>query len=401
MRKQTALITAVVAFTVALSLTIAASTDDLTKDLTIHEWGTFTTVAAVDGTAAEWLPLGGSNDLPCFVEVYKNLQLKSLPRALGQPLDYVKARTQLLGSVRMETPVMYFYSPRRETVNVRVAFPRGFITEWYPAATVYQALVGTEALRKPNTSATITWKNVEVLPPDSNTKFIQGSSRSHYYAARATDANPIRVSASNEKFLFYRGVGSFPAPINVTVTEQGGIRMKHLRGKPSVILFNSHAGKLGYQVVDSSRDEITLEPPALTGNFESLREQLEAVLVGQGLYAKEAAAMVETWRDSWFEEGTRVFYIVPPSMVDTILPLTVEPKAAHVARVFVGRVEVIMPATVKTVADAIAANDTATLESYGRFLGPIADRLPSTPGVQGLLTQALVKYDSKAAGCSN
>ena len=75
MRKQTALITAVVALTVALGVTIAASTDDLTKalDMTVHEWGTFTTVAAVDGTAAQWLPLGGSNDLPCFVEVYKNL----------------------------------------------------------------------------------------------------------------------------------------------------------------------------------------------------------------------------------------------------------------------------------------------------------------------------------------
>src|SRR5204863_402977 len=163
----------------------------------------------------------------------------------------------------------------------------------------------------PDTTATIAWRNVEVLPPGSKEEFIQGSSRSHYYAARATDANPIRVSASNEKFLFYRGVGNFPVPINVTVTEQGGIRMKHLRGKPSVILFNSHAGRLGYQVVDSTRDEVTLAPPALTGNFESLRKELEAVLVSQGLYAKEASAMVETWRDSWFEEGTRVFYIVP------------------------------------------------------------------------------------------
>jgi hypothetical protein len=403
MTKRIALITAVVAFTIALGVTIAASTDDLTKpkDLTVHEWGTFTTVAAVDGTAAQWLPLGGSSDLPCFVEVYKNLQSKELPRAVGQPLDYAKARTQLLGSVRMETPVLYFYSPRRETVNVRVAFPKGFITEWYPLATVNQTLIGTESLRKPNTGATIAWKNVEVLPPDSKAEFIQGSSRSHYYAARATDANPIRVSASHEKFLFYRGVGNFPAPINVTVTDEGGLRIKHLRGKPSVILFNSHGGRLGYRVVDTSKDEAVLAPPALTGNFDSLRKQLEAVLVSQGLYAKEAAAMVETWRDSWFEEGTRVFYIVPPAMVDTILPLTMEPKAAHVARAFVGRVEVLMPATIKNVAEAIAAKDTKTLETYGRFLGPIADRLPSTPGMRELLNQALATYDRAAAGCSN
>ena len=32
----------------------------------------------------------------------------------------------------METPVIYFYSDREQTVNVRVRFPHGLITEWYP-----------------------------------------------------------------------------------------------------------------------------------------------------------------------------------------------------------------------------------------------------------------------------
>jgi hypothetical protein len=34
----------------------------------------------------------------------------------------------------------------------------------------------------------------------------------------------------------------------------------------------------------------------------------------------KAAAMVETWRDSWFEEGTRLFYFLPQVTVDRILP---------------------------------------------------------------------------------
>ena len=37
----------------------------------VHEWGTFTTVAGEDGFAAQWLPLGGEQDLPCFVEHFK------------------------------------------------------------------------------------------------------------------------------------------------------------------------------------------------------------------------------------------------------------------------------------------------------------------------------------------
>ena len=36
-------------------------------DLTVHEWGTFTSVAGVDGTAIEWDALGCKNDLPGFV----------------------------------------------------------------------------------------------------------------------------------------------------------------------------------------------------------------------------------------------------------------------------------------------------------------------------------------------
>ena len=48
-------------------------------------------------------------------------------------------------------------------------------------------------------------------------------------------------------------------------------------------------------------------------------------LVKQGLYRKEAAAMVSTWSDSWFEEGTRLFYFMPQSKVDEILPLQIRP----------------------------------------------------------------------------
>ena len=32
----------------------------------MHEWGTFTSVAAEDGTAVDWVPQQGPRDLPCF-----------------------------------------------------------------------------------------------------------------------------------------------------------------------------------------------------------------------------------------------------------------------------------------------------------------------------------------------
>src|SRR5438132_371630 len=58
-----------------------------------------------------------------------------------------------------------------------------------------------------------------------------------------------------------------------------------------------------------------------------------------GLYPKEAAAMVDTWRDSWFEPGSRLFYVAPRQAVDAILPLNVTPAPGSVVRVFVGRIE--------------------------------------------------------------
>src|SRR6266576_999120 len=86
--------------------------------LTAHEWGTFTSIADSTGRAAQWSPLTGSTDLPAFVEHFRNAGFK-----LG-----------LRGTVRMETPVLYLYDSREETVSVKVAFSKGVITEWYPRA---------------------------------------------------------------------------------------------------------------------------------------------------------------------------------------------------------------------------------------------------------------------------
>ena len=92
--------------------------------------------------------------------------------------------------------------------------------------------------------------------------------------------------------------------------------------------------------------------------------------------------MVETWRDSWFEDGLRLFYIVPrgsiPGSIDDVLPLEVTPAPASTARVFVGRIELITPAIVAEVKDGILRRDRAPIAKYGRFLKPILARMTSS-----------------------
>ena len=200
---------------------------------------------------------------------------------------------------------------------------------------------------------------------------------SHYYAARNTDAAPIQVGAQQEKFLFYRGLAAFPVQIGATVAADGAIDVRQTGDSPAAtaILFEKRGNKFGYRVVHDLGAHATLTRPELTASFNALRADLEKALVAQGLYAKEAAAMVDTWRDSWFEEGTRLFYFLPQQAVDRILPLDITPAPAQITRAFVGRLEVITPEVRRTVAEAIRTHDQPTLTRFARFLEPIANEM--------------------------
>lgn len=363
-------------FVAALSVT-AATFQTRQPPVVVHEWGTFTTVAGEDGQAVKWLPLGGPTDLPCFVDVYKNRLYKVLNANAEAPvpITYDVARSSLVATVRMETPVIYFYADKPTAVSVKVKFPRGLITEWFPYATVVQPQVTPVVLEDPGVVSTIDWPHVEVAP-GRNVTLPMGNGSSHYYAARATDAAPVRVNGQDEKFLFYRGVASFPVPIAAKLGENG-VTLTNLGADPipGVILFENRAGKLSFTAVGTVASTTTVARPTTVTDVKSLHAQLIEYLKGLGLYQREAEAMVATWRDSWFEEGTRVFYMVPPAAVERILPLTVLPAPTSVARVFVGRMEIITPESLLMVQNALANNDIATLEKRGRFLGPMADRL--------------------------
>jgi len=372
------LILLTIATLVAFCFTASADTPDMAEEarlhsvvsnakavyasLTAHEWGTFTSIAGKEGRAIEWSPLTGSTDLPSFVEHFRDPGFK-----LG-----------LRGTVRMETPVLYFYSQREENVSVHVSFFNGVLTEWYPHASRVEPegnLYG-EALRGVGARGTIAWDSI-ALTPGGGAEYPEGDRGNHYFAARMTSSTPLRVKGATEeqqeKFLFYRGVASFSVSVSAALGPEGKVRVRnHADGEiPATILFERRGEKVGYRIGDALQKEAVLDPPELNSRIEDLGRDLEGILVGQGLYQDEARAMVETWRSSWFEEGSRLLYIVPPTFVNEVLPLTIRPEPAQTVRVFVGRMELITPATEKEVAIALATQDTETLKVYGRFLEPI------------------------------
>jgi hypothetical protein len=349
-------------------------------DLTAHEWGTFTSIVGRNGQAVEWSPLNGSVELPSFVEHINGAQFKA----------------GLRGTVRMETPVLYFYSPHETAVSVKVRFSHGVITEWYPQASRVEPNPGQvldrEALFHRRSSGSIEWNSVTVSP-NLAASFPRGhqpgdDEDNQYYAARETSAAPLVVKTAagdrQEKFLFYRGVSTFSVPLSATVTAEGKVDVTNLMQPeiPSVILFERRGDKLGYRLGGELQREMSLDPPQLTATVESMTRDLQDILVSQGLYSDEARAMIETWRQSWFEEGSRLFYIVPSGFLNQILPLTVHPAPSQSVRVFVGRLELVTPATTQAVEKILATHDIAGLQKYNRFLEPILDEMKAANPAQ-------------------
>lgn len=379
---------------IAQAADIATDNKGPQSTFTLHEWGTFTSIAGANGMALKWQPFGGPTDLPCFVHRFQ-----------------VGYKANLSGKVRLETPVIYFYAPQAMTARVHVAFPKGYITEWYPNATHVARPIGSgnipstgdvprgPGMRAPDEGEpdSIEWPEVHI---DSSAAphYPFQIEASNYYTARSTDSAPLTAAGETEKFLFYRGVGDFQPPIAVDNAAGGRLRVRNLAKSdiPAAILFQNSRGTIRYRALGALQSEMVAELPKTEANPDVLRADLETILMGQGLFPAEAHAMVVTWRDSWFEEGTRVFYIVPESEMESILPLQVEPRPNRIARAFVGRVEVITPEMRNIVSTAIERGDRVTLEKYGRFLQPIAESLPAS----GLALEVFQKYLSLETACA-
>jgi hypothetical protein len=366
---------------------LRAQTTLADSELVAHEWGTFTSISGIGGEAVEWLPLTGSTDLPGFVEHLGNSSAKG----------------GLRGTVRMETPVLYFYSPRPQTVSVRVRFRKGLITEWYPHGRVSPGVANQLPLRDFEAGGGVSWSSVS-LDPAEGTDFAREDRENHYYAARETGATPLRVMTTHgtqhERFLFYRGVAAFPPPVGATVVGGGKLRLVNLDEDPisRLVLFERRGERVGYRVIGPLRGGTVVAPAELNqSDVRLLTDELEQILITSGLYQDEAHAMIETWKDSWFEEGCRLFYIVPSGFVDRVLPLSVKPTPAQVARVFVGRIELVTPSTERAVEEGFVTQDTAILKKYARFLEPILTVMMSKESDPARVAR-LQGYLNRAAG---
>ena len=128
---------------------------------------------------------------------------------------------------------------------------------------------------------------------------------SHYYAARNTDAAPLRIGDQQEKMIFYRGLGHFAPPLRARYDGDGKLEVRNTGSEPIpfVIAFENQNGALGFRIAENVTNSLKMDAPELTQDLGALRQTLTTRLTALGLYPKEARAMVEYWSDSSLTEG--------------------------------------------------------------------------------------------------
>jgi hypothetical protein len=345
---------------------------------TAHEWGTFTSIQGTDGVPIAWQSLI-ENDLPDFVY---NRTRAADAQLLGAPLNPF-AKGAIAATQRIETPVIYFYSLKPKTVDVRVDLPQGTITEWYPQITKFGPAYGQTITPfidpAQRGKSFIEWSKVQIVP-GSQAQFPDEKRPSHYYAARATDATPIQVTPpatqpikangegtpkpQDEKFLFYRGVASFASPLLARATSDHTVVMQNLLDQPlqHIFVIDQRAGEyhFSYHAELAAKKELSADISILSSRTqrekgrEQLIQSMRKSLIAAGLFEKEAASMVKTWEDSWFDEqGVRILYVLPEKWVEATMPLKFTPAPVKTARVYVGRAELFTPKLEQTLTQLV------------------------------------------------
>ncbi len=340
-------------------------------DYVAHEWGTFTSLQGADGVQFDWDPFGTA-DLPSFV--FNTMNPARVPErpAFFNPGKWFKGGRQFL-----EGRFTSFYAKekRRVIVELRVDDMMRSVsfvgpTEWYPnLPQVGKAMMRMPRYPQPHL-VDRRWGDVELLPGvDESKLYPTDGTDSYYYAARETDAVPLQVASYDaayhpiqlpEKFLFYRGISKFNAPLEVCQLDDfpGQTTLANHAKQPLKAVFiyalQGDRAKLVHLSdipADDSAHWLNISSPDLPWRpvaevRAEFTAKMRAALLSAGLYEKEAAAMVKMWGDSWFTEpGVRVLYTLPRTWADEVLPLKLTPAPKELSRVFVGRAELITPAT--------------------------------------------------------
>jgi len=338
------------------------------QPLVIHEWGTFTSFQDEAGRS-----LGGINSddepVPSFCH---DLDALLIAHSGEVPPVLYKGVASCLPEVtmRLETPVLYFHVPGGVTcpltATVRVGFRGGWLTQFYPEAeTDGYARAGGLTER---TFGTLTWNSLTI---GVDGKGPETTERVWTAPRNVQAASVSTANGESEKFLFYRGVGHLPCPLQLKRSADGVM----LEGRSQIgpCISDRQPMSVRHLWLASFREDgacafRSLAPVTLDGRTPSpeqaalftvparfarddyssaklsqLRTQMRLALQEEGLFPDEAEALLNTWELSYFKStGLRLFFMVPKAWTDSYLPLDVS-VPCDIKRAMVGRLELVTP----------------------------------------------------------
>ena len=397
----------------ALALAGVPTEPHTSEDLIVHEWGTFLAMGGSDGVTLDGM-YHEEHALPAFVHARSRDQLR-LPTAI----------------LKGETPVIYFYTDRAQKVRVEVKFPQGIWTQWYPQAQMLRPALSQTGNPLEPANGRILWCAEVIpeasfranpkrtfIPPDlvgrpANPQIGQSeppavSGDALWNFARQVDAAIVRTPdytregapGEVEKFLFYRGLGKAPLPFTFSA-ENGGTLQSSAEDRFGarhifVLRIENGRGSFSYREAIQPGERLTGLIPSLEDCAEpvdrladALADALAARLEDSGLYAKEARAMVNTWKTSYFQsEGVRALIVMPQAWTDEFIPITITPRPRELVRVMVGRLELLTPERERRAEAAVRALGSdreslrreafAFLRDQGRYVEPVIRRVLGT-----------------------
>jgi hypothetical protein len=363
-----------------LSLTVAAAAFGADENrLTVHEWGTFTSLQDESGNS-----IGGINSDDEPVPFFVHRLLWEL--IIGTPSQGVP-RCHPDVTMRLETPVVYIHRPKgdegKRNLQLSAEFHGGWISEYFPQAKLeVDGKDATQEFRlkpiKPSTTSKISWD----ITLDGGG--VAPETEDHVWVApRAVAAADVTAGAERERYLFYRGVGHLDAPLRV-VRNADRLKIERQEGANGVKIQEAWLADIRddgscafakLNVDEGGKAEFPASAYS-AANLAMLREEMKNALVKDGLYVNEAEAMLKTWELSYFKSaGLRLFFLVPRDWTDHVLPLTVS-EPVDLSRVMVGRVELLTKDQREKLAKISSGNLTnKQLENAYAGLGRFRDAL--------------------------
>lgn len=376
----------------------------------VHEWGTFTVLQDHEGRPVKGVNIN-EESLPEFVyELSPELAPDS--SELGQLFHFGEQlarrakgiqRNYHAALMRMETPVIYLYPTGNdlpEPIDIQVAFNGGWITEWYPDARVrspgfsHRYPLTSDALN-PGITGHITWDGVRF----DDSAQVPVTDSPVWLAPRETDASILTTkNGESEKYLFYRGVANLQAPLRIRVESNqleihenvsAEFRIDQMDGLKLWLVEVGEDGRLKSRSIpllsggEENRSSIVAETAfnfandeSVDDGFQELRGQMLEALMAYGLYEREAEAMLETWKTSYFQApGLRVFFTLPQEWTDRVLPLALSgADIDEVARAMIGRIELISDRHIKLIKEIASYSKPSSSEWFANWIAGDRDK---------------------------